>query len=231
MAGPDPRARSGGDPRQPGADPRAQPGPTSRSSARASTCRWRRWGRWPRPASPSSARTASRTSRPSRSAGAPTPSSGTSSATCRAARCRGCSGGCGCCTRSRSDSVLAKLGHNDAGGTGVLVQVNVAGEEGKGGVAPGRARRVHRPLPDPGRRPEHDAAVHREPGGFAPALRPPRRARRRARARAALDGHDARTGRSPSRRGRRSSASAPRFSFRPRPGKGPFSALGLLRGA
>jgi len=35
-----------------------------------------------------------------------------------------------------TDSVLAKLEHNDAQGTGVLVQVNVAGEDGKGGVAP-----------------------------------------------------------------------------------------------
>ncbi len=34
-----------------------------------------------------------------------------------------------------SDSVLAKLKSTDAGGTEVLIQVNVAGEEGKGGVA------------------------------------------------------------------------------------------------
>ena len=36
-----------------------------------------------------------------------------------------------------TDSVLTKLESNDASGTEVLVQVNVAGEEGKGGVAPG----------------------------------------------------------------------------------------------
>ena len=38
--------------------------------------------------------------------------------------------------------------------------MNVAGEEGKGGVGPGGPRRVHRALPGSRGRPDDDAAVH-----------------------------------------------------------------------
>ena len=46
-----------------------------------------------------------------------------------------------------SDSALEQLGRHGGPGTEVLVEVNVAGEEEKGGVGPGGARRVHRALP------------------------------------------------------------------------------------
>ena len=90
----------------------------------------------------------------------------------------------------------------------VLVEVNVAGEEGKAGVAPRRARRLPRPLPGPRRRPDDDAAVRRGPRGQPPALRRPPRAGARARPAPALDGHLAGLSRSRSRRGPRSCASA-----------------------
>ena len=52
-----------------------------------------------------------------------------------------------------TDSVAASSSAATAApSTEVLVEVNVAGEEGKGGVAPGRAGRLHRALPGPGRR-------------------------------------------------------------------------------
>ena len=51
-----------------------------------------------------------------------------------------------------SDSVLTQLGRHAGPETEVLVEVNVAGEESKGGIAPGGARRVHRSLPGKGRR-------------------------------------------------------------------------------
>ena len=44
-----------------------------------------------------------------------------------------------------SDSALREARADPA--REVLVQVNVAGEEGKAGIAPGGARRLHRPLP------------------------------------------------------------------------------------
>ncbi len=49
-----------------------------------------------------------------------------------------------------SDSALEQLGRHGDADTEVLVEVNVAGEQGKGGIAPARARRVHRPLPGEG---------------------------------------------------------------------------------
>ena len=88
-----------------------------------------------------------------------------------------------------TDSVLEQLGRHGAPETEVLVEVNVAGEEGKGGRRPGRARRLHRALPGPGRRPDDDAALQPGPGGLATPFRPPRRAGGRARPAAPLDGH------------------------------------------
>ena len=88
-----------------------------------------------------------------------------------------------------SESALEQLGRHGDAETEVLVEVNVAGEEGKGGIAPARAGRFHRPLPGARRRPDDDAAVQHRPGGLATAFRPPRRAGRGARPAPALDGH------------------------------------------
>ena len=111
-----------------------------------------------------------------------------------------------------TDSVLAQLGATATPETEVLVEVNVAGEEGKGGVAPADLAGLHRALPGPGRRPDDDAAVQPGPGGLAAPFRPPRRARRRPTAWRGSRWAPRRTGGSRSRRGRRSSASAPRCS-------------------
>ena len=46
-----------------------------------------------------------------------------------------------------SDSALEQLERHGTRETEVLVEVNVAGEQGKGGIEPGRARRLHRALP------------------------------------------------------------------------------------
>ena len=88
-----------------------------------------------------------------------------------------------------TDSVLRELGKHGTPETEVLVEVNIAAEEGKGGVAPDDLRRLHRALPGPGRRSDDDAAIQPGPGGLAPPLRPPRRARRRQRVEPSLDGN------------------------------------------
>ncbi len=88
-----------------------------------------------------------------------------------------------------TDSVLAQLEKHGTPETEVLIEVNVAGEEGKGGVAPDELAGLHRPLPGQGGRADDDAPVQREPRGLAPLLLPARRAGRRQRPRAALDGH------------------------------------------
>ena len=64
----------------------------------------------------------------------------------------------------------------------MLVEVNVAGEEGKGGVAPAELGEFIERCPVRVVRPDDDAAVQPGPGGLAAPFRPPRRARRRARA-------------------------------------------------
>ena len=88
-----------------------------------------------------------------------------------------------------TDSVLEQLGRHGTPETEVLIEVNVAEEEGKGGVLPADARRLHRPLPGPRLRPDDDAAVRRGSGGLAAPFRPPRRARRRQRSGSPLDGY------------------------------------------
>ena len=93
--------------------------------------------------------------------------------------------------------------------TEVLVEVNVAGEEGKGGVAPGRARRVHRPLPGAGRRADDDAAVQHRPGGLAARTSRASPSSPPSTGSSGCRWARARTGRWRSRRGRRSSAWAP----------------------
>ena len=95
----------------------------------------------------------------------------------------------------QSDSALAQLERHPAGE--VLLQVNVAGEEGKAGIAPSDLGDfiARCPVPVTGlmTMPPLAAAARGQPA----ALRPPRRAGGRARARAALDGHE------PGLRGRR----------------------------
>ncbi len=116
-------------------------------------------------------------------------SNGTSSATCRAARCRGCSARpadplgqhrCAC-------SSARAHGHRR---TEVLVQVNVAGEEGKGGVARAELGAFIERCPVPVAGLSTMPPFTRGPGGFAAAFRPARRARGRARARAPVDGNE-----------------------------------------
>ena len=58
-----------------------------------------------------------------------------------------------------TDSVLEQLARHAPPELRVLVEVNVAGEEGKDGVAVGRARRVPRALPGPRRGAHDDAAA------------------------------------------------------------------------
>ena len=60
----------------------------------------------------------------------------------------------------------------------MLVEVNVAGEEGKGGVAPAELGGFIERCPVRVVGPDDDAAVQRGPGGLAAAFRPPRRAGR-----------------------------------------------------
>ena len=73
-----------------------------------------------------------------------------------------------------------------------------------------RAGRVHRALPGAGLGPDDDAALQPGPGGLAAAFRPPRGARRASTAWSASRWAPRRTGRSRSRRARRSSGWAPR---------------------
>ena len=80
-----------------------------------------------------------------------------------------------------SDSALEQLGRHGGPGTEVLVEVNVAGEEGKGGVAPAELGSFIERCPVTRLGADDDAAFHGEPGGLAPLFRPSRRARRRAR--------------------------------------------------
>ena len=87
-----------------------------------------------------------------------------------------------------TDSALEQLGRHGGPETEILVEVNVAGEEGKGGVAPAALGEFIERAAGSGGRADDDAAVHHRSRGIAPAFRAPRRARRRARAGAALDG-------------------------------------------
>ena len=50
-----------------------------------------------------------------------------------------------------SDSALTQLGRHGTPETEILVEVNVAGEDEKAGIAPGRAGRLHRPRAREGR--------------------------------------------------------------------------------
>ncbi len=88
-----------------------------------------------------------------------------------------------------SDSALEQLGRHGDAGTEVLVEVNVAGERGKGGDRPRAARRVHRALPRPRLRPDDDAPLQHRPRGLPPAFRQAGRAGGGARPPPPLDGN------------------------------------------
>ena len=66
-----------------------------------------------------------------------------------------------------SDSALRQLERHATPETEILVEVNVAGEDGQGRDRAGRARRVHRARARPRRRADGDAAVRGGSGGRA----------------------------------------------------------------
>ena len=88
-----------------------------------------------------------------------------------------------------SDSALRRLGQHGTPETQVLVEVDVAGEEAKAGIAPAELGEFIARCPVTVAGPDDDAAVHRGPGGQPAALRRPARARARARAAPSLHGH------------------------------------------
>ena len=88
-----------------------------------------------------------------------------------------------------TDSVLDQLGKHAGPETEVLVEVNLSGEEGKGGVDPGDLPAFVERCPVSGWRADDDAALQPRSGALAALFRPPRRARRRPRPAAPLDGN------------------------------------------
>ena len=70
-----------------------------------------------------------------------------------------------------SESALRELGRHAPPGLEILVEVNVAGEPGKAGIAPGAARRFHRARAGRGRRADDDAAADGGPGAKPSAFR------------------------------------------------------------
>ena len=87
-----------------------------------------------------------------------------------------------------TDSVLDQLGRHASPETEVLVEVNVAGEEGKSGIAPDQLASFLERCPVTRRRPDDDAAIHREARGEPALLRDAGRAGRRPRTPAPVDG-------------------------------------------
>ena len=85
----------------------------------------------------------------------------------------------------------------------------MAGDEGKAGIAPGRAPGLPRARPGPRHRPDDDAAVQRGSRGQPAPLRGPRRARRSARPDPPFDGHVA------GFRGRRRRRLRPSYAWEP----------------
>ena len=88
-----------------------------------------------------------------------------------------------------SESALRQLGTHGTPETEILLEVNVAGEEGKAGIAPDELPRYLELSPGQGRGPDDDAPVCGGSRGQPAAFRPPGRARGRARTAAALDGN------------------------------------------
>ena len=77
-----------------------------------------------------------------------------------------------------TDSVLAQLERHGTPETEVLVEVNIAGEEGKSGIAPGELDDFVGALPGPGRRAHDDAAARRRSPRTAAAGSPRSRSSR-----------------------------------------------------
>ena len=88
-----------------------------------------------------------------------------------------------------SESALSSSASTATADTEVLVEVNVAGEEGKGGVAPAELGAFIERCPVRVGGADDDAAVQPGPGGLAAPFRPPRGAGCRARPEATLDGN------------------------------------------
>ena len=136
----------------------------------------RRWAPWPRPASPGRRESPAGARRQARALGA-MPSVGfrrqpaESQAEAVAAVCR-------LIHSVASDSALEQLGRHGGPETEVLVEVNVAAEEGKGGVAPADLADFLARCPVRRRWPDDDAPLHPGAGDLAPIFRPSRRARR-----------------------------------------------------
>ena len=126
------------------ASARELPATASSCSPPSSTSRSRSSARSPRPASTLRRREPRAGPRGQGRPRIPARSAGTSSASSRAARSRRSSRTCELIHSVASDSALRQLERHGTPETEVLVEVNVAGEEGKAGVAPGRARRLHR---------------------------------------------------------------------------------------
>ena len=89
-----------------------------------------------------------------------------------------------------SESALKQLGTHARPETKILIEVNVAGEEGKAGIAPDELPRYLEESPVEVARADDDAAVHRPPRGQPASLRCPQSARRRARSQGALHGYE-----------------------------------------
>ena len=70
-----------------------------------------------------------------------------------------------------SDSVLRELGKHAPPGTEVLVEVNIAGEEGKSGIAPGELDEFIERCPVVVGGPDDDAAAGDRPRGEPPLVR------------------------------------------------------------
>ncbi len=80
-----------------------------------------------------------------------------------------------------SESALRELERHRAlarPGLRILLEVNIAGETGKAGIAPEEIDGVHRPLAGAGRGADDDAAAVAGPGGQPPLVRRAARARR-----------------------------------------------------
>ena len=107
-----------------------------------------------------------------------------------------------------SESALEQLGRHGAADTEILIEVNVAGEAGKSGIAPSELPELPRALPGQGRGADDDAPARADPGGEPGAFRGAPRARRRARPARICRWGPARTTWSPSRRARRLCGSA-----------------------
>ena len=87
-----------------------------------------------------------------------------------------------------SESALAQLGRHGGPDTRILIEVNVAGEPGKGGIDPDGAPCLPGPLPGGRGGTDDDAAVRRGPRGEPSVLRGAAAAGRGPRAASPVDG-------------------------------------------